>query len=253
MNSKILMSVMVVGVALMMGAVGGLAYFTDVETSSGNEIRAGTLDIYITDEDEGWRDGNPVSASISSSDLAPGESFTSDVIAFKNVGNIDAKYLFARFCELKQEDGNTSEPGPSASANDIAKKIKLVSVSDYSGDEDGWDTTPFNTTTSNVWLDFWGATQDGVISLYDLVYAANPGGPSSKTGLYFYDLDSNNNVDTWLPAGTVGKVKFTFKLMVDANNNYQGDKVSFRVDFIASQYKENIDANITETLGNLSG
>lgn len=47
MNTKILSSVMAIGVALMLGAAGGMALFSDTETSGGNEFVAGTLDISL--------------------------------------------------------------------------------------------------------------------------------------------------------------------------------------------------------------
>ncbi len=47
MNTKILAPVLVIGVALMMGVAGGVALFTDTETSEGNTIEAGDLDLKV--------------------------------------------------------------------------------------------------------------------------------------------------------------------------------------------------------------
>lgn len=235
---------MLIVLASVLVGAGTFAYFTDVETSVDNMFEAGTLDVWIKDIDEGWFDDVAVSASWTSPDgWAPGEDFTTDVIWLKNVGDIDAAVVFARFCELSE------------SVEGFAKKIKLASIWDYSSSTGVWYETVFDEDTANAWLAYWGVTEKGYITLWDLVYVANLKGTSAKTGLYFYNAPDPVTGPPELPAdGTFG-TKATFELMYDTKNEYQGASVTFRIDLIASQYFDKtdiVDNYITEPLGPLT-
>jgi len=242
---KVLASLLVIAVVAGLVSAGTWAYFSDVETSEDDVFQAGTLNMEIADNDEEWFDGTPVTASWTSpAGLRPGQEFTTDFIRLKNVGSIDADYVYMRLASLSQVDGVEAEPEGPGSVNNIATKIELVSITEYSPNY-GWDTTTFDTDTANVWLAYWGTTQDGSISLSDLVYAANPGGTSAQTGLYLY-LASGA---PYLPVGGIAQIQMTFKLMENTTNEYQGDRCTFNVDFIASNAgTADIDASITEPL-----
>lgn len=247
MNRKVLASLLVIAVVAGLVSAGTWAYFSDVETSQQNAFQAGTLNMKIADNNEEWYDGTPVTASWTSpAGLRPGQQFTTDFIRLKNVGSIDAEYVFMRFASLSQEDGVTAEPeGP---GDDIATKIQLVSINEYSPTSD-WCETIFTPELANAWLEFWGGTADGSISLYDLVYVANPGGPySAQTRIVLH----TDGAGPYLPVDGVVWVQMTFKLMEDTTNEYQGDRCTFNVDFIASNAKDEIDASITEPLSPLT-
>ncbi len=58
MKSKILASIMAIGLAAMMAGAGALAVFSDTEASRGNTFTAGELDLKIDAESEYYRDGD---------------------------------------------------------------------------------------------------------------------------------------------------------------------------------------------------
>ena len=94
---KILLSVMTLVLVLGLVGAGAFAYFSDVETSQNNAFQAGTLNMQIRDVNESWHDGTPVTASWTTPDgWAPGQEFTTDLISLKNVGSIDAIYIYIR-------------------------------------------------------------------------------------------------------------------------------------------------------------
>ncbi len=57
MNSKVLASIMAMGIALMMAGAGALAVFSDTEASRGNTLTAGEMDLKMDAESEYYRDG----------------------------------------------------------------------------------------------------------------------------------------------------------------------------------------------------
>jgi len=251
--------VIIMSVGLVIGLIGGaFAYFTDVETSTGNTLQAGTLDIQIGDNNEGY--GNvPVTASfLSPSGWAPGQSFVTDPVYFKNVGSIPIKYIFGTLGNMKGEDGTTVDP-EEAGINDIYSYIILEAYLEKAGnstgtpvsgsgpDADGFYTEVFDEDNANAYLDFWGRPTDGSISLLDLLYA-NSAGSSTKTGLWFFD-GGNDPTTPCLAVGSIAQLKFKFKLAENTPNNYQGDIASFSVDFTAAQTELDLDESITEPVG----
>ena len=93
-------------VALMvMGLVGGgtWAYFSDVETSTGNTFGAGTLDLEV-DSENPW-----ASAPISISNIAPGATSATTNITATNIGSL-AGDLYVRISNYTDAGGDTSEP-----------------------------------------------------------------------------------------------------------------------------------------------
>jgi predicted ribosomally synthesized peptide with SipW-like signal peptide len=233
---------------LCLGMVGGaFAYFTDVETSQDNSLQAGTLNMQIKDADEPYGD-TPVSATfVSPSNWAPGDEFVTAPVTFKNVGTIEIRYIFGRFCGLHQEDGANPDPEGAGSPNNIANYIVLVSYLEKATGSADFYEEEFDEGNANAYLEYWGFPQVGYITLADLV-AANPAGESVKTGLWFFDGGNDPTIPP-LPVGGTAQIKFKFKLLESTNNNYQGDIASFRVDFVAAQTQVDLDASITEPVG----
>lgn len=253
---KILMSILVIGIVATMFGAGTFAYFTDVEKSTGNTMSAGTLDIEIGDNNEGYSN-NPVTASFNSpANLAPGETFETGPVYLKNVGTMDIGFIWARFCNLVHDEGiNTdAELSDTPARCDISKYIKLVSVSESNDGGTNYDRTEFDDDLANAFLAYWigrGAplTEDGVISLYDLVVARNYG-----SGDYVTSIVLLNYFDSpILTPGSVAAFKFEFQLLEATPNAYQGDTATFEVDFIGSARTVYPDDllwdSITEALG----
>lgn len=235
----ILASVFIIASMMFSLGLGTMAYFSDVEMAIDNQITAGTLDMMIRDFDEDWTE-DPVSASMSSPhDLKPGEEFWTDVIKLRNVGTLDAQYVYVSFGDLQGIDY-------------LTKRIVLMEIWEYSpnmygvGDE---CTTTFDEATANAWLAFWNvksayqAPLDGDISLHDIVYCGEPGGGSAKTSFKLHTGDDPDPLGSgkacalvypYLPTGGVVKIKFKFKLLEETGNAAQGESCTFDVKFIAS-------------------
>jgi predicted ribosomally synthesized peptide with SipW-like signal peptide len=247
-NMTVFASIFVMALVASVVSVGTMAYFSDVESSTGNQIAAGTLNIEIKDSDQGWYDGTPVTASMSSpaGGLKPGDEFWTDVIKLKNVGTIDAQYIYASFNTLSCHDGANPESEWAGSPNYIADQIVLVDIWEYSPNMNGVGGSqynPFDSTTADAWLLFWGAPQDGSISLWDIVTYAEPGGSSAKTSFRFHTGDGLDPLGSgkachlvypYLPVGGEVQIQFKFKLLENTDNRAQGDYCQFNVDFIAS-------------------
>lgn len=249
-NATILASVFVMALVAAGIGAGTMAYFTDIESSTGNNIAAGVLNIEIKDADQGFWDGTPVTASMSSplSGLKPGQAFWTDIIELKNVGTIDAWYVYLHFRDLACLEGTNPESEWPGDVNYLMYQIVLLEVWEYSPNMNGvggTTTTAFDASTANSWLAYWGAPQDNSISLHDIVYYGEPGGGSPKTSFRLHTGDGGtppyHTAYPYLPVGSTVKVQFKFKLLENTDNRAQGDVCSFNVDFIATQTIE-VDA-----------
>lgn len=80
MDTKILASLMTIGIASAGLGYGTYAYFSDTETSTGNIFTAGSIDLLLNGADS-------VTATIGHANFAPGDS-TSGSILLKNMGSI---------------------------------------------------------------------------------------------------------------------------------------------------------------------
>jgi predicted ribosomally synthesized peptide with SipW-like signal peptide len=244
---------------LAIGLVGGaFAYFTDVEYSTGNTMGAGTLDIQIGDNDEGYSN-SPVSATFNSPiNLAPGQTFTTNAVYLKNVGTSDIRWIWARFCNLVESDGiNTDAENAAPPATDISKYLKLVSVFESNDGGVSYVESVFNAATANAFLNYWNTrgasfTLDGEISLNDLYVARDYGSGDKVTSIVLLN-DSAHFPNPALPAGSIASFKFTFQLSEAVTNAYRGDTATFDVNFIASARDAYPDDllydSITEPLG----
>jgi predicted ribosomally synthesized peptide with SipW-like signal peptide len=251
---KTLFTVMAIVMAIaMMGSA--FAYFTDVENSTGNTMSAGTLDMQIANAGGPYGDTAVTGTFNSPPGLAPGDSWTTNGVYFKNVGTIPIHWVWARFGNLVEANGVQTDPETAiAGATDISKNILLTDVYESYDGGATFIHTIFDTTLANVYLNAWisrGAplTADGSISLKDLVVTANYGTGDNVTSMLLL-----NGLDPTpaLAPGATGAVKMTFKLSELTTNQYQGDTATFDINFIAAQsgaYPDNLLGNsITEQL-----
>jgi len=203
---------------LALGVMGaGIAYFSDVEESTGNTFTAGTLSMQIADNDEGWNDGTPVTASWQSpTGWAPGETITTDKIRLKNTGNIDILYLFTTYHTY------------SFTGADLAQVIEVVEY---------WEYIP-----GHGWIQNIGGTQKleelvgdnaAPLTLKELIDASWSG----DTTWMDYCTGSGYDI-TPGPAIIVGGIYETYlklKFQETAGNAYQGATCSFDIQYDAVQ------------------
>jgi predicted ribosomally synthesized peptide with SipW-like signal peptide len=101
-----------------MSGIGTWAYFSDVETSSGNVFAAGTLDLKTDDVDG-------VSQTLLTSNMMPGDIVGPETIILKNSGSLAGSSLDLSFSYLESD----SSPNPSdMSADDTAGIIELITL-----------------------------------------------------------------------------------------------------------------------------
>jgi len=234
---KVLASLLVIAVVVALVGAGSWAWFSDTEESVGNTFTAGTLNLQIADNDEGWFDGTPVHASWQSpSGWAPGQTFSA-IVRVKNAGTIDATYLGLDWHNLQ---------GYMAFAN----VIEVTTLKEYVPGV-GWIddlACPGQCYASLV------GNGDLVLTLRELMesyivgsepQASNPGGWfQDEFGMWVAHLTdgvTGNGYDTVpvgmpaIPAGGTYQMEMGFTFMTSADNTYQGKSCSFDVSFMAAQ------------------
>lgn len=133
-------------VLLLMAGMTGIstwAFFTDVETSSGNVLAAGTLDLKTDDQDG-------VTQTLIATNMRRGDIVGPEVIILKNSGSLDSSTIDISFSYIEDD----SSPNPiDMSADDTASLI-IVTILNY-------DETSVLTSVSDH-------NSNGYIDVYDL-------------------------------------------------------------------------------------
>ncbi|ASA78532.1 TasA family protein [Thermococcus sp. 5-4] len=104
---KMLASLVLVGIVLFGIGAGTWAYFSDTETSSGNYIAAGTLDLKFSWDKNTWFDNESVPGDIEVKDVYPGWSKTVTGYA-KNFGSITGDL----YMKVTYTEGGGTNPEP---------------------------------------------------------------------------------------------------------------------------------------------
>jgi len=107
---------------ISMGGIGTWAYFQDTETSPGNVLAAGTLDLKTDDVDG-------VTQTLSASNLKPGDSILGN-ITLENIGSVAGASLDLAFTYVENDDIIPNLPNMTADAT--AAQMWLTTL-DYGG------------------------------------------------------------------------------------------------------------------------
>ena len=105
-----------------MTGIGTWAYFSDVETSTGNVLAAGTLDLKTDDVDG-------VSQTLLAMNMEPGDTVGPETIILKNIGSVGGSSLDLAFTYV--ESDSSSNP-LNKSADDTAAVIEVITLN-YDG------------------------------------------------------------------------------------------------------------------------
>ncbi len=105
-----------------MAGIGTLAYFSDIETSTGNTLAAGTLDLKT-----GGTDG--VSGTLVATDMAPGVIVGPATIVLNNIGSVAGSSLDLSFSYV-ETDGT---PNPIDMTADQTAAMIEVTTLNYGG------------------------------------------------------------------------------------------------------------------------
>ena len=203
---------------LVIGMVGAgtIAQWTSTATSTGNTFSTGTLTLELSNDYVNWSNG--VSGTWTSpAGWAPGESFTS-TIYLRNTGSVDAMAVYTDW-----------DAGSLVDTYGLSNYIEVTQISDST---DGYS---FNAIPAPANID---ANSDGKISLAELAtWSESALKTSTKPG----DIETTgpnpypSGDPAALPAGGTLGLRYTFKLMDETPNGYQGTSCTINVVFLASQ------------------
>ena len=194
-----------VAALLVIGMAGGgtWAYFSDTESSTGNSLTAGTLDLTV--------DGvNTAVTTFSVSSVAPGASGSGST-TLANAGNL-AGELDVAFSAITNTGGSSGEFGDSS--GDLGGIAQIAVYLD---------------------IDQSGTWTSGDIGLSDNGSAYNNPTALSYAVLDNYGSDSFDAVIAAMAASAADDFIILWQVATSANNTIQGDLVSFDVTFTLEQ------------------
>lgn len=205
--SLILATLLVIG-----GLAGTFAWFQDTETSTGNVFQAGTMDLKVSDWNEGFGDG--VTTTWTMSNMQPGATTVGPFsVLLQNSDSLAANHVEISFSHSINEAINPveSDTNPNSTPGEMARWIQITS-----GSYNGVDLI-------TILVD---ANGNGFLDMDDLTWPANAveGGP----------LD--NLVPP--PPNSGGTRAFTMALRFNAGatNDIQGDILTTTVTFTLNQH-----------------
>ena len=213
---KFLLSMLAIFLVIgLVAGTGALAWFSDIETSTGNTLIAGTFDLKASDWDEGFGDG--VSATWTMSNMQPGATTVGPFsVNLQNSGTVAGNHVEISFSHSIDELANPveSDTNPASTPGEMARWIEITSMT-YNG-------INFLAPPAPIITD---ANGNGFIDLDDLTWPANAaeGGP----------LD--NLVPPLPDSGGTRSFTMTLKFNSGATNDIQGDTLTTTVTFTLNQ------------------
>ena len=208
---KILVSLSIIGVVAVIAVGSTVAYFRDVETSTGNVFTAGTLDLQIRDQNNPW--GNGVTGTWSATDMKPGDEYLFNVpfVWLRNVGSINADHLEIT-CDYSIDENDCLEPETNCAniPDDMAKEMIITRCEYY---QDGVWSVNCLTNLNPKWRI---EDQDG------------------DNKITFYDL-KNDKLDDLTPPNPWTTFEMSVKFSELAGNDFQGDTFDLTMIFTLNQ------------------
>ncbi len=223
MSKRILISLSIIGIVAAIAIAGTVAYFQDVETSAGNTLSAGVLELEIRDQDEDWRDG--VTATWVAEDAKPGDEWNFNVpfVGLRKLGTVNADHLeitcdYSVIEEMFQIESDT-DPNTHLNPGKMAKEMIVTNCAYFNG---GW-WWPINCLTG---------IQDGNPPRDDWQIEDKDGDGK----ITFYDL-KNDELDNLPPPVADSDTWFKMSVKFDpiAGNDFQGDVFDLTMIFTLNQ------------------
>lgn len=192
------------------------AYFSDDGTSYNNTFSSGTLDLKLSDANEGWSDN--ISGTWSSpANWKPGDEVKTSIF-LANTGTIPAEAVYANWHNLQ---GNTG----------MANFIEVTWLS---------DSTDIGTNSIGPFVTAYDANEDGKLSLAELVnglsYYNSPKTPDPFQARFYADANESYEHPLLPYNGGAFEIKLGYKFMDTAGNDLQGQSVSFDLTLQAAQH-----------------
>jgi len=232
---KILVSLSIIGVVAAIAIGGTIAYFSDTETSVGNTLTAGVLDLKIRDQNEPYGDG--VTATWMATDVKPGNEYAF-LVPFvqltKTFGSIDADHLeiacdYQVIEEVPQTESDT-DPNTNLTPDEMAKEM-LITRCVYKEDARCIDCL---TGKRHIGYDPMSGVCVG-----DVLGTRTDWQIEDQNGdgrISFYDL-KNDKLDNLPPVPNLSEPKFEMgvKFAETAGNDFQGDSFDLTMIFTLNQ------------------
>jgi predicted ribosomally synthesized peptide with SipW-like signal peptide len=206
---KKILGLMVAALLVIMMVGGGTwAYFSDTETSTGNVLTAGTLDLKLSDDNETDQDG--VTASWGDANMAPGDD-ASGTVTLTNSGSLEANHVEITFANVIDNTVTPAEIG--------------------TDDEDMSDTmnvTALSLGVTDLLAVATGAFVNADIELADV---------NDDQVITLDELDGVTIDDLTPPAADGGTTDFDITVELDTatGNGNQGDQVTTSITFVMFQ------------------
>ena len=225
MNKKIIVSLAVIGLVAAIAVGGTVAYFSNTETSNGNTISSGALDLTLNGHN------NVTTAVVNIEDMKPSQTWYSGPITLNvsnNPGRIYKQIVNETGNPIVCEDVTTTEP---ECEKDGGNWI------DGSGCDGSY--SPHNYLPDVTWIDIqrWEDFNKNSIIDDDEWVTMLPDQTKKIAAL------SSFNGSNWIYLGTYGYPMMDNKLVIrqsfhmdkDAGNEYQADKCTFTEKFMVTQ------------------
>ncbi len=183
---------------LIIGLVAGgtWAFFSDTETSGGNQFSAGTLDLKLSDTNETDQDG--VTASFGGSTLKPGDTVGPSTVTLKNTGTLTADHVDIKF-------QNTVTDNPSYNAADLGVNIAdmgtilTVSALSYGGTSLLTQSVPGTFDNTYIEAADNAGNNDSILTLNELnnVIIQNLVAPAANNGTSIFSITCYDCYYSW--------------------------------------------------------
>ena len=233
---KILVSLSIIGVVAVIAVGSTVAYFRDVETSAGNTLTAGTLDLKIRDQDEPYGDG--VTATWKAEDVKPGNEYAF-LVPFvqltKTFSSIDADHLEITCDYSVIEEDLCIESDTDCFTNehpDEMAKEMLITRCVYKEDAVCIDCL---TGKKHIGYDPMSGACVGPVLETRTDWQIEDQTPLDGK-ISFYDL-KNDKLDNLPPVPNIAEPKFemSVKFAETAGNDFQGDTFDLTMFFTLNQ------------------
>ena len=191
-------------VASLLAGAGSFAYFSDVETSTGNTFTAGTLDLKVSDWDElTFKDG--VSATWTFSNMKPGDTVGPRSVWLRNFGSVEADHIEITSTNVVN-DPSGPESDTEEGTTDMAQAMEIIAMT--------YTANPGLLGSLTDW------NSNGIIDLEDL-----------ETGF--------DNIKPVPLANQGSQTTFTMTIRFHptlGDNDYQGDTLTTTIIFTLNQH-----------------
>jgi predicted ribosomally synthesized peptide with SipW-like signal peptide len=212
---KILVSLMVIALVCALIGTGIHAYFSDVETSTGNTFTAGTLNLIVGSVD-------PCTQTITVSNLKPSDTGDAGIWITRNDGSIDGKLTVAVGTITNNENGvQEPETGDTGGPGELGANLKVAFWMDADKSGGTWSSGDYYLKS------------DGTKESWNTGESTLPG--AAYATVDSYDSKTWTDVQNVAASTDAGNFRIEYDLPSATGNNVQSDSCVFTITFTLNQ------------------